>query len=454
MPWLLESFRIKGVLDNKYKPRNDIETLNNDEDTCHVKITDNFFEDNKIERTHRSEDQEEDNHADPRMISEKKVSFDSDSPMKHEDSQANSGFLEKVKLLKKKLNIIDDYKVNTEVYEKSRYLIDVDSLEVQTRELPGNTEENKRKIDENHFQFQPESALIIRKNQIQDGKHEREVEVGQAHIYATEVSQAYANIGHANQDHTVTVVIENTKTPTRAESNFIRNVLSESKFEPDSIDGHRYDSLNTGSNIKVTNETSIVTVNNTKLNDNLNQAQNDLTVKNINISSTGIEESTEVNDIFSKEGETSIDPNDDSHYSCIQDNESSTASSFNSQETKNTDDNQTTAINNNHNLAITTPHQPVNKTSETNVNFVKFKAKSFLKKKKSMKENEIIQVLTEVKENECDVKKQNKTSYDLSIPDSSGVSSSHSLIASSTPGRENWKLRESECSKCSSTTCK
>uniref|UniRef100_A0A8D8ZBT5 Uncharacterized protein n=1 Tax=Cacopsylla melanoneura TaxID=428564 RepID=A0A8D8ZBT5_9HEMI len=480
MPYMSEeTYANKSVyFDEHYYKTNLSHTLNYEAVSCQDKeSTDHSFQNPVIERVPTIGDNI---YTHLWKVTENRVRFEDEkynSKGVLRESRRSNDFLEKVNILKQKLNIIDDYKVNTEIYEKAKHLIDVDSLEVQTRKSPCRTptKQNKRNIiDERHFKFQPTRPLfILGKDQKQEANI-RPLKVDSSNSLSAssekclkpytqihEEFKDFTNSGGDSQSQRVSVVIENTRTPTRSENNIFRNVLIEAKFDPDSIDGIQLDKTDTQDDL---------------LNILLKQEKNSLvkqengwieegnyydTVDNTETISVDIENNAEENESLDQVNDgTSSDP---TFLSC----ETSSTDETGVDEQMSEPDlkpeeiesvveaTEKTCIKNQGDSEVGILNLPIYKSTPVkNGNLVKFKAKSFLKTKLNMKENEILQVLKEVKEIDSIAKKLNKTSYDLTTPDTSGISSSHSLIESSTPGRENWRLRESDRSKSSSSSCK
>lgn len=252
------------------------------------------------------------------------------------------------------------------------------------------------------------------------------------------------------------MVIENTRTPTGTQSQFFRSILQENKFDPDSIDGHDWDAKVYHDNDIETRDQSVQKEHRIEPNEESCQSGRgtsiDVKTSNTSINNTEVilepanedengRAQIEVTNPTLSDGELSVNE-DTSHI-------------YEPMSLSNVDNQETVKLGDSHASPSVETITKITETPNTSAeqNFVKFKAKRFLQKKLSMKENEILQVLAEVKENDEKDRKQNKTSsYDLSSPElSSGQSSTRSLLESSTPGRENWRLRESDRSKSSSS---
>lgn len=444
--------------------------------------TDYSFNNSIIEKIQSSHDKEPNiDYRSQWKNNQNRVSFEDEqdsleycvkNDIKQKHNHRNDHFLQRVNILKQKLNIIDDYKVNTEIYEKSKHLIDVDSLEVQIRRSPclaaKYTEEtnsiNTKDQNKENLILEPKSKFCIN-----DDCAKKETKTN---IKITDYATNYAITKQAEDSHdfletnqvpkTVTVVIENTRTPTGTRSHFIRNFLDINKFDPDSIDGHQLDDTGhiehdfdfESRNQNVQEENGFASH---KHSERLETLKSDLKSVIVHIDNGDAEIVLESVNVDIKNGDVQVEnfTSSESVFSVNDDTahiyEPMSLSIVDNQEANNPGD---------HTESPTVDVEAIEKVTETpkipaEQNFVKFKAKRFLQKKLSMKDNEILQVLKEVKENDQKDRKQNKAcSYDLSSPElSSGQSSTHSLIESSTPGRENWRLRESDRSK-SSSTCK
>lgn len=364
--------------------------------------------------------------------------------------------------------------IPTQIYEKSKHLIGVDSLEVQIRRSPFLTPKTKRKelkinYNECHIKLEPKSQFIdkcelnIKNTSINKPTESNSnilIDKTISSIRNTDYSRDFKNINSQFSETVTTVIIENTKTPTRSHNNnnnLIRNLLEGSKFDPDSIDGHhlesninqlhhqfvendnsdfticenldeQLDSHNVGNNIGVDQMDGMCAKSEDSVNENYDDISLGSNSNENNISLTGILVDKPMNITHLE------------NYEKIYTDNGSLKVNVQKEELEGVD------------TKFAEIHTSSTSTTDQNGNFVKFKAKRFLQKKLSMKENEILQVLREVKENNRKERKEKKTSYDLSTPESSsGVSSCHSLLKNSAPGRENWRLRESDSSKSSST---
>ncbi|KAL1459729.1 hypothetical protein WDU94_011684 [Cyamophila willieti] len=446
MPYMSEeTYANKSVYFNEHFKTNLSHTLNYDAVSCQDKgSTDHSFQNPVIERVPNTGDNI---YTQLWKVTENRVRFrdenyssESKGILRRESHRSND-FLEKVNILKQKLNIIDDYKVNTEIYEKSKHLIDADSLEVQTRRSPCPTPtkqiENKRNlIDERHFKFQPtRPSFILGKDQKQetdigplnvdppDSLPEFSEKVVQSYTTIHEEFNFFTNSACNNQSQVVSVVIENTRTPTRSENNIFRNVLSEYKFDPDSIDGIQFDNTND-------KQDEILDISL-----KLGNISSDIPVSLEHITSNAIEEGAyydkvDDTDTISVDIENNVEENETLDQ--VNDGTSSDPTTLAS-ETSSSDD--------------TSVHEQMSDhlTPQELENIESTKQTDIIDKVDS-------EVLKEVKEIDAVAKKLNKTSYDLTTPETSGISSSHSLVESLTPGRENWRLRESDRSKSSSST--
>lgn len=385
--------------------------------------------------------------------------------IKQKQNDRKDTFLQRVNILKQKLHIIDDYKVNTEIYEKSKHLIDLDSLEVQHRRSPCPAPKHIEKENLNCQKEENKYNLKIDPKTINCTFKDKEFnrEKTQTHFNGSCVNygfttnaEDFSNFIVKNQGSKTVVVIENTRTPTGTQSQFFRSILQENKFDPDSIDGHDWDAKVYHDNDIETRDQSVQEEHRIEPNEESCQsgrgASIDVKTSNTSINNTEVilepanedengRAQIEVTNPTLSDGELSV--NED------------TCHIYEPMSLSNVDNQETVKLGDSHASPSVETITKITETPNTSAeqNFVKFKAKRFLQKKLSMKENEILQVLAEVKENDEKDRKQNKTSsYDLSSPElSSGQSSTRSLLESSTPGRENWRLRESDRSKSSSS---